>query len=114
MKTRTVPIFTEKEKRAVKELVDGLKKLYRDNLSRVILYGSKARGDASEDSDVDIMIILKNIVNKREEFEKVIKLSTEIDYKYETLISVVVTTEQEFLFRNTPLLLNVRKEKIEL
>jgi len=53
--------LTEKEKQVVKELVDELKKLYGDNLSRVILYGSKARGDATEDSDIDILVVLKNI-----------------------------------------------------
>jgi|GEM_PF-4767554 len=51
--------LTEKEKLALEELVDGLRGLYGDNLSRVILYGSKARGDATEDSDIDILVVLK-------------------------------------------------------
>ncbi len=47
--------LTEKEKQAIKELVEKLKELYKDNLSKVILYGSKAKGDAVEDSDIDIL-----------------------------------------------------------
>jgi len=51
--------LTEKEKQALKELVDELKKLYGDNLSHVILYGSKARGDANSGSDIDVLVVLK-------------------------------------------------------
>jgi Nucleotidyltransferase domain. len=96
--------LTEKEKQAVKELIDELKKLYGDNLSRVILYGSKARGDASEDSDIDIMIVLKDVKDKSKELEKVIKLTTEIDFRYETLISVTLQSEEEYLKKRSPLL----------
>jgi predicted nucleotidyltransferase len=106
--------LTEKEKQAVKELVDELKKLYGDNLSRVILYGSKARGDATEDSDIDIMIVLKDVKDKSKELEKLIKLTTEIDFRYETLISVTLQSEEEYLKKRSPLLLNVRKEGIVL
>jgi predicted nucleotidyltransferase len=106
--------LTKKEKQAVKELVDELKKLYGDNLSRVILYGSKARGDATEDSDIDIMIVLKDVKDKSKELEKVIKLTTEIDFRYETLISITLQSEEEYLKKRSPLLLNVRKEGIVL
>ena len=34
------------------------KQLYGDKLNRIILYGSYARGDNTEESDIDIMIIL--------------------------------------------------------
>jgi len=106
--------LTEKEKQALKELVEELKKLYGDNLSRVILYGSKARGDATEGSDIDIMIVLKEIKDKSKELEKVIKLTTKIDFHYETLISVSLQSEEEYLKKKSPLLLNVRKEGIVL
>ena len=41
---------------------------YRDNLStrypgvvaRLVLYGSKARGDAREDSDMDVLLVVRN------------------------------------------------------
>lgn len=33
---------------------------------RIILFGSHARGEATEDSDVDLMVVLRNVVSKRE------------------------------------------------
>ncbi|MBQ7564174.1 MAG: nucleotidyltransferase domain-containing protein [Lachnospiraceae bacterium] len=38
--------------------VRSIKEIYGDHVNRIILYGSYARGDYREDSDVDIMILL--------------------------------------------------------
>ncbi len=42
----------------LRELKDVLKRFLGDRI-RLILYGSKARGDYTEDSDIDIAIIVK-------------------------------------------------------
>ena len=42
----------------LKKYVDELKKIYGTYLKSVVLYGSYARGDFSEESDIDIMILL--------------------------------------------------------
>jgi len=106
--------LTEKEKKAIDELLVGLRKLYGANLQRVILYGSKARGEANEGSDIDLMIVLKKFDKWEEEFEKVFNIVNEICYQSELLISYVIKSETEFVSRNTPLLLNVRREGIVL
>ncbi len=106
--------LTEKEKQALKELIEALKKLYGNNLVRVILYGSKARGDATKDSDIDIMVVLKNYEDWNEEFDKVFDIVYPINYEYNMLISVVIKKEEEYLTKKTPLLLNVRKEGVEI
>jgi predicted nucleotidyltransferase len=106
--------LTEKEKQAVKELIDELKKLYGDNLSCVILYGSKARGDATEDSDVDILVVLKNIQNFSLERKKVKEISWRLSYKYDLLLSIIIRSEQEYMRKDTPLLMNIEKEGIVL
>ncbi|MEW6040041.1 MAG: nucleotidyltransferase domain-containing protein [Elusimicrobiota bacterium] len=108
--------LTENEKQAVNELVEGLKNLYGDNLSRVILYGSKARGVSTEDSDIDIMIVLKDYKNWGSEFEKVAELvySTEEKHDYDLLISFVIKKEINYHTEKSPLLLNIAKEGVNL
>jgi len=106
--------LSEKENQAIKELVAGLKKVYGDNLSRVILYGSKARGEATEDSDIDILVVLKDIKNQSVEKMKIRQISWEICYKYDLLLSVIVRSEQDYLRKDTPLLMNVEKEGISV
>ena len=40
------------------EVVNSARDLFKDQLWRIMLYGSYARGDFNEESDVDIMILL--------------------------------------------------------
>ena len=42
------------------ELIQGLTNIFRNNISMIILYGLAARGDATQESDVDIAIIVKS------------------------------------------------------
>lgn len=49
-----------KIRKLMKELKDGLTKIYGSQLKAVYLYGSYARGDYRKGSDVDVMILLKD------------------------------------------------------
>lgn len=42
----------------LQELVDMLEKAYSNKLKAVILYGSVARGEATSESDIDIMLLV--------------------------------------------------------
>ena len=43
------------------QYVEDIKKIYGSSLQSVILYGSYARGDYSQESDIDIMILVNLI-----------------------------------------------------
>ena len=51
----------------LQEFRQELEKLYGERLIKLVLYGSQARGDAKEDSDIDIMVVLKNPVSPGDE-----------------------------------------------
>lgn len=65
------------------ELVEDVKTVLGASLSKVILYGSYARGEQSEDSDIDIMILTS--IEVEEEIKKIeyklFDLVYEIEYK---------------------------------
>lgn len=42
----------------LEQLTDGLSQLFNEHLREVILFGSYARGDADEGSDVDVMVLV--------------------------------------------------------
>ncbi|KAF0127258.1 MAG: DNA polymerase beta domain-containing protein region [Elusimicrobia bacterium] len=108
--------LTVREKEALTRLITGLRNLYGANLDSVILYGSKARGDATRDSDIDVMVVLNDYTNRSEEFDKVSRLVYRIEeeYDYALLIAFIIRKKEEYHTRQTPLLLNVRREGVNL
>jgi predicted nucleotidyltransferase len=55
-----------------------LNELYGDRSERVVLFGSRARGDAHEASDYDIAVFLKDLTDRWREFHRLADLRTEI------------------------------------
>jgi predicted nucleotidyltransferase len=52
--------------------------IYRDRLERVVLFGSRARGDARPDSDYDIAVFLKDAGAFAAESARLATISTDI------------------------------------
>ncbi len=65
-----------------------------DSLIRVVLYGSRARGDYDEDSDIDIAIIVLSL--SKEVKNRIFDIVTEIELKYLRSISSIIFSETEF------------------
>ncbi len=70
------------------ELISGLVSIFGENIQQIILYGSVARKEETEESDIDIAIILDHgfdsIVRK-----KFIEWASEMDLKYEKVFSII-------------------------
>lgn len=60
---------------------------------RLILYGSRARGDAEPDSDVDLMVILPDGQADSATEEKVWDTVYEVSIRTDYLLSVIVVSE---------------------
>jgi predicted nucleotidyltransferase len=80
-------------------------------LQKMLLFGSYARDDAVEGSDIDILLIFKNKVSS-ELTDKIRGISNVLSLKYDTVISEFLFSEDEFQKYNTPFLLNVKREGI--
>ena len=55
--------------------------LYGDRIERVVAYGSRARGDAQEESDYDVAVFLKSLANRWQEVDRIVPLVTDILYE---------------------------------
>jgi predicted nucleotidyltransferase len=55
-----------------------LRVIYGDRIERVVLFGSRARGDGRADSDYDIAVFLKNLTDRWREFHRLADLRTDI------------------------------------
>ena len=96
------------------ELKQSLTDLYQEKLVKIILYGSQARGTATTDSDVDILVVLKDEVSAFDEILRMAEITTTIGLKYDELISIFPIAESRFLAQLTPLLQNVKSQGIVL
>jgi uncharacterized protein len=64
-------------------------------VKRMILFGSKTRGEADEHSDIDILIICSRVLNWKEEKE-LSGMLFDIGIEYDVIFSPLFTTENEF------------------
>lgn len=98
----------------LEELRSGLTRLYGNRLKRVLLYGSWARDEATADSDVDVAVVIEGSVVPGREIDYMLDLVTELGEKYDTLISVYPVSERNYRSIQSPLLVNVRREGVEV
>jgi predicted nucleotidyltransferase len=102
------------------EIINQIKKLMKHTApqAEVILYGSQARGDAHEDSDIDLLILVdKDKLSYQEQVAITNPLfDLESQYNYKIAISPLVYTRQQWYNRpfQTPFYLNVMNEGIKL
>jgi predicted nucleotidyltransferase len=102
---------------ALDDFVAAVKAEYGDRLERIVLYGSRARGDATEDSDVDVMVILKNTVDawaERHHLRDIAYRVTAGADRWDTLLSVMTASEGDFENKGLGLYRNVRREGLVL
>lgn len=81
----------------INEYVASVKKIFGTYLMKVIVYGSYARGDYNEKSDIDIMFIVTLNENEiHEKFNDVCDIAFEYEMKYGIVISPIIKNNQHF------------------
>lgn len=94
-----------------------VKEILGSRLSKIILYGSYARGDYNTDSDIDIMVLTTLTDEEIEGIEnEIFDLAFDFQMKYFVDISVVIKNEEQFKYwlGVLPFYDNVQKEGIVL
>jgi len=104
----------EKVKRLVDRVKAHLYELYGQGIRRVILYGSHARGEATKDSDIDVLVLVDQSLNPREVDDGLDELLYDIILEEHELVSVIVLPEDYFESHKFPFMLNVRKEGVTM
>jgi uncharacterized protein len=61
----------------LKRLRGALDDLFGERIERVVLFGSRARGDAGEDSDYDVAVFLRDLTDRWHELDRLADLRTE-------------------------------------
>lgn len=99
------------------EFTGQVKRILGKNLKKVILYGSYARGDYRENSDIDIMILTTLTDEEiRKTKTSIYDLAFDFQMEYGVDISVVIKNEEHFNYwlGVLPFYDNVQKEGVVL
>jgi predicted nucleotidyltransferase len=90
-----------------------LQELYGDRIERVVLYGSRARGDARPDSDYDVAVFLKNMADRWAEADKIAIVTTDILAETGAVIHAMPYRAGSYQER-TPLMHEIRREGVDV
>ena len=96
----------------LKEYRAALEEVLGDDLHSIILYGSQARGDAVEGSDIDVLCVMRKPFDYGELILRTSDTTAEISLKYDVVLSRSFARLDDFKTRQTPFLMNVRREGV--
>jgi predicted nucleotidyltransferase len=107
--------LTTAEQHALKHFKTALESLLTDNLVSLRLFGSRARGEGTDESDLDVLVVLRR--KDRTICRRIVEEALEVDLVYDTNLAPTILSAKEYQqdreYR-TPFYLNVKRESISL
>jgi len=88
--------------------------LLANRLAGIYLFGSRARGDNLPDSDMDILLVLEGDFNPFDLIEQTSSIIATVSLQYDIVISLAFISRERFENENTPFMLNVRREGVQV
>jgi len=87
----TLSLLTPNDRTAVTEYVEHIRGRFPDRILAVTLYGSKARGDADDESDIDLLVLVD--VEDNEFRSQLWAIASDISLEYNIVISPQVFSQ---------------------
>lgn len=92
------------------DLRSALEGLYRDRLGRLVLYGSQARGETHEESDVDVLVVLEGPVEPGTEVRRMGEIRTRVGLRYGYSTSLLPVADTDYENQPSAWIRNVHEE----
>lgn len=107
--------LSENEKTALFEFKNKLREKLGDNFVQLKLFGSRARGEARPESDIDILVITKELDRKIDDI--IIDITCQVCLDYDIYLEMLDFSLEKYhrLQREQwPFILNVDREGVDL
>lgn len=102
-------------KKTTTQLKQIAQKLYPDSFEQMILFGSWARNEATEDSDIDILLVLdKNPINIFEELDHIRPYKLDLEIENGVLLQILFASQKDFAESQKPIYQNIKREGVVL
>ena len=102
---------------ALTEFVKRLRQNLSDSVVDVRLFGSEARGEATPESDIDVLVVVQPDDKRTALEDRVVDLAFDVNLDFGVYISPRVITREilnDPVWRETPFIKNVARESIPL
>jgi predicted nucleotidyltransferase len=104
-------------RQALKEFVNRLRQALSSNIVDVRLFGSEARGEATSESDIDVLVVVQPDIERVRFEDRIIDIAFDVNLEFRVYISPRVVTPgilNDPVWRETPFIKNVARESIAL
>ncbi len=96
----------------LRELKEGLARIYGPRMKGLYAHGSYARGEEGPESDLDVVVVLNEVDHYASEIDQTSELISRLSLDYGVSISRVFVTESEWANGDSAFLLNAREEAV--
>ena len=79
---------------AIKDFSKQIKRLLKDKVVEVKLFGSKVKGTDEQGSDIDVLILVKDLTWGQK--DKIFEITADVNLKYDVLISPIVIDNDKY------------------
>src|SRR6266850_4946046 len=97
----------------IRRIRTSLRAMYGARIERLVLFGSRARGDAHADSDYDVAVFLKDLTDRWREHHRLADLRTDILAETSAFLEARPFRAGSYRDR-TPLMHEIRRDGIDL
>jgi predicted nucleotidyltransferase len=91
-----------------------LKAILGDDLDMIVLFGSQARGESVEGSDIDVLCIMKTPFQYGDLINRTSQATAKISLEHDVVISRTFVTSDTYSSSRSPFMMNVHKEQLAL
>lgn len=114
MSIKQINIGNKKVYRMIEDVERSIREVFKSKLKKIIIFGSYARGDYDDESDIDFMVLVENRDLKK--FEDIIlDIEVDLSIKYGKLPSIFIYNADDYYsdIDVIDLLKNIESEGIE-
>lgn len=107
--------LTQVEEQALARFRSALQSLLGDNLLSLRLFGSRVRGEGTEESDLDVLVVVQK--KDRALCRRIVEESLEADLAFGTNLAPTILSAEEYRQNQewgTPFYQNIERESVSL
>lgn len=109
--------MSDETKNIIEQFVTGVKSCLGSSINSMIVFGSYARGDYNENSDIDILILVNLSETEIKKYEdQVIDYAFDLELEYGKCLSPLIKNQEVFDYWSDtlPLYRNIKKEGVQV